>query len=676
MLLETSTDSGFLDGFLGALEKFFYVVPEFIYFVCSCMFQIIDLCQLLFRKLVGLDTYYIAGSDGAQHGDIIFSIMKNTFLGEGAYKPMNTAFWSITLLGLILLFVTTIAGLLRNEYSPDKEKLNSKSGVMKNAFKALISLVIIPITCFFCLYLGNSIIIAVDAATQPSNDISLYINPEDSEDADGFEMYVIDGDETPAAYIMFGLSDAPIPTTFTPMSGIIFRAACYNANRVRLNNDFYTQVIALESQEGSTTNFGAFNKAEGPEHCASMIDEAFELGIAIKTPKPLNMNPELFDDPTWCGTSFVGNNNAHKNINRFNLKMVSYYYNLWQFDFIVAFAFAIMIGKLFLEITLGLMQRLIEIMALLFFLPIVASFMPVDDSAGFKKWRAHFITKTLSAYVTIISINIFFIIYPLLRSIKFFPDGMVYDALNNILSAIFMLAGMLSIKTINSMFATMFTIDKISANVMDQGASAMSGVRDLAVKGATATMALAKIPLAPVAGAVKHGFAAGKTFVGNHLQERRERQRENAVTRGGQNSVETKMRDSGITNQAQIDAERNAYADYRSAGSAEAYANQQIAQEVTNDAAYRGASQSVIDAEIQRRQQAFAANPSSNAALRDRMERFREADKAADKAGSRFDQKHENRKNTVKGMGGAVAQGVSTPLSFLKDLVGWGGGKK
>ena len=34
--------------------------------------------------------------------------------------------------------------------------------------------------------------------------------------------------------------------------------------------------------------------------------------------------------------------------------------------------------------------------------------MPVDNGTGFGKWRAHFITKTLSAYVTIISLNIFF----------------------------------------------------------------------------------------------------------------------------------------------------------------------------------------------------------------------------------------------------------------------------
>ena len=595
---------------------------------------------------------------------------------------MNTAFWSITLLGLILLFVTTIAGLLRNEYSPDKEKLNSKSGVIKNALKAVASLILIPLTCFFCLFIGNAVIVAVDAATQPLNSATVAI----SEEVSGFVDYELDnGKKTSAAFCLWGAS---VPTPYTPISGIMFRSACYNANRVRLDSNFYPSVILYEGEvpDGYTTNFNAFNLAEDRDHAATMIDEAFELNIKVANPA------KLYDvgsaDVIGGNSGIFSTNSSITNISRFNVGLVSYYYDLWHFDFIVAFAFAIFIGKLFLEVTLGLMQRIIEIMALLFFLPIVLSFMPVDDSAGFKKWRAHFITKTLSAYVTIISFNIFFIIYPLLRGFRFFESGLVFNAVNNIISAVFVLAGLLSIKTINEMFATMFMIDKITANAMKSGEAALAGTMDLAAKGTKATVGLAKIPLAPVAGIMKHGFAAGKMKFQEKAAQRTQSRRDAAVNAASDRArQQTYQQDAAnayrnsANPQADMAQDAAHFQQYTQQGEdtfVNDYIRQQAIQENNTSGLGRNGARlsgAALENVIQRRQKDFKADQTSNPELMAKINRYKAADQAGQTAGQaagqKFDQRQQARQAGVQGGVQTAASGVATPLGFLKDLVGW-----
>lgn len=714
-LMFTSTGISWLDNLI---NEILYFIPKVMYFLWASLTQIIDLCQALFRKLVGLDTYYMAGNKVEQSGDILFAIFRNTFLGEGVYKSMNTAFWSITLLGLILLFITTIAGILRNEYTPDKEKLNSKSGVMKNAFKALISLIVIPLTCFFCLFVGNSVIVAVDAATQPQTAATVVI----SEEVEGLTSYELDnGKKTYSAFALWGTT---VPTSYTPISGIIFRAACTDANRVRLSDDFYNNVIMMKDEvpEGYTTNFNAFNHADSQEECANMIDEAFELNIKITNPSKL-YTVEIIGG----NTGLWHNEKVVSSFNRFNVGMISYYYDLWHFDFIVAFAFAIFIGKLFLEITLGLMQRLIEIMGLIFFLPIVASFMPVDNGAGFGKWRAHFITKTLSAYVTIISLNIFFIIYPLLKQFQFFGPG--FEIVDRLLSSIFVLAGLLSIKTLNNMFATMFMIDKITANVMDSGANAMGGVKDLAEKGVKSTVGVAKLPLAPVIGGMKHGFAAGAAKFQANKEKRLEEKREKAINKAGQQVADqhnrnTLKNDFGLKTKKSQDSFMKDFQEYQKdptkyKGSTDVkdlakYEKMHIDYNDKGIQAYNeNADQFAVDnlanfigspfatgeqrekdleraktlyEEYQKDSKAFYQKYGAGTEERAAMKRFEAIQQQAQaqaqakkEAGERFDQQQKNKKAGSEGFWSSVGSTASTAGNFLSGIIGGlggGGGKK
>ena len=94
------------------------------------------------------------------------------------------------------------------------------------------------------------------------------------------------------------------------------------------------------------------------------------------------------------------------------------------------------------------------------------------------------------------------------NAIKFFGDNLA--VVNYVTSSIFMIAGMLSIKTINNLFATMFTIDKISANAMDAGEKGLSATKEFVTKAAGAGMALAHVAAPHVMFAAKRGLAAGR----------------------------------------------------------------------------------------------------------------------------------------------------------------------
>lgn len=484
----TGVVEGIVSGILSGFTNFINFIPKLFYWLVSSVTMCMDVAQLIFRKLVGLDVYYLENGKLEETGDIIFEIIEGTFI-NGKYPILNTAFWSIIVLSCILLFITTIAGILKNEYTPDKEKLNSKSGVMKNTLKAVISFVLIPVTCFFGLYIGNITLQAIDLATQ---------NTIVQEDYDSYASW--EGGSK-SAYNIFGTN---VPTSFVPLTGIVFRASAFRANRARNSTDFYQNVILKkDSPQGTTTNFGIFN-LNSQTDAASKIDEAFTINGRIKTPAKLDF--EINEDNTSSFEIFESNG-VIQSFNRYDVGLISYYYNLWQFDFIINIALIYFMGKVLISIVFGLIQRLFSTLALFMICPVVCSFMPLDDGASFRKWRAQFITITLSAYVAVFALNIFFIVFPAMMSITFFPNTAGLEAVNYIISAVIMVAGLLAVQFIIKMFEDMFTVDKISHNIMNEGQTALKDVTSVGQQGMNLAKTGVKTAAKMVGGVA--GFATG-----------------------------------------------------------------------------------------------------------------------------------------------------------------------
>ena len=155
-----------LGSFLDIINGLFSIIPKLLYFIVACVLSLIDLFQVAFRKLAGLDPIIVSGE--TMRGDVVYQLIIDALFND-KYPAIRTVFWSLIILGVFMLIITSLIALIRLEYNPDKEKGNSKSGVVKNFFKAIFSFAIVPIACLFGMYLFNALVGVVDSATTMSS---------------------------------------------------------------------------------------------------------------------------------------------------------------------------------------------------------------------------------------------------------------------------------------------------------------------------------------------------------------------------------------------------------------------------------------------------------------------------------------------------------------------------
>ena len=105
-----------------------------------------------------------------------------------------------------------------------------------------------------------------------------------------------------------------------------------------------------------------------------------------------------------------------------SLSVVKRYYDLSEMNFFVGIAGGLVILVMFV-------QRIFDIILLYIVSPASVSTIPLDDGGRFRIWREMLVSKVLSAYGIILSMNIFFLVVPQISQITFFgnafKDGIV-----------------------------------------------------------------------------------------------------------------------------------------------------------------------------------------------------------------------------------------------------------
>ena len=94
-------------------------------------------------------------------------------------------------------------------------------------------------------------------------------------------------------------------------------------------------------------------------------------------------------------------------------------------------------------------QRIFDIVLLYMVAPVSVSTIPVDDGNRFRIWRDMTISKVLSAYGIILSMNLFFIIIPQLNNIMFFNDAFK----DGIVKILFLIGGAFAVTKSNLVIA-------------------------------------------------------------------------------------------------------------------------------------------------------------------------------------------------------------------------------
>ena len=475
----------------------FNVIPKFMYFLCVTCMSLIDAMQLVIRKLAGLDTYYIDGVQ--QEGDITISFFKSIFAENSTYPAIQNAFWALVIFSVILLIVATIISVIRQEYMPsDKgaKPSNAKLGVVTNFFKSLFLFFIVPISCVFGLLFLDVILVTVDKVLNNSVVTSTSVVSEITNLDSKLESKEVNGLQS---YIYYDIFKSSTPCSSITFSGTMFKTAAYSANRIRLNFSRDGKTFHEGLFSGEISNFGLFALSD-KEANAELIDLAFASNFHLKNPVEVNlgfMDGEVSSGPLWT----IENGDQVQNFSKYNIGLISYFYNLWHFNFLIGFAFFIVTIKIFVNLIFGLMKRVIELIGLFIISPPIIATMPLDGGKIFGKWRENFLSRALSAVACIVGINVIMLVMPYLNTIELFE----FSLLNLFMSSIFMIVGLSVIETFLAMVAKMTGADDVNKS----GAEVASKVGDVISKSASLTAGVAGVALkfTPVGAAANAGLS-------------------------------------------------------------------------------------------------------------------------------------------------------------------------
>ncbi len=343
------------------------IVNRMIYSIAKQILFIVDAIQVLFRRLAGLDKYWIIenGQSVEKEGDILISLMSN--------KTILEVFITLTLVAVAMVIIATIIKVVQSEFTTEGSK-NSKGGIIGQAIKSLIMFMLVPVLCFGGVLVSNALLKALDGATSNG------------------------GSES--------------------MASQVFVSAASSANKVRLG------WFKLDDEAVEFINNGQpFNNVS---QAANAIDNAFRTKKDYKKNPPANAGgivETIVNTIFSSGPGMIANGVSTIGVATYeNIYMVGTYYDIGQMNMIIMIGGAVMACYIMLITSFGLVMRLFKAVILFVISPPVIAIAPLDKGNAFQSWRKQFVSEVLAGYGAILGLNLFFIIMPILNNINLFPD--------------------------------------------------------------------------------------------------------------------------------------------------------------------------------------------------------------------------------------------------------------
>lgn len=523
-------NAGILQFFKDFFTALFNLIPKLIYLLYASLACILDVLQMAFRKLAGLDVYFVDGKKVT--GDIVSNFITG-ILGirsDGVeYSVLTNVFWAFIVFGLIMLFMTTIVAIIKSHYTYDDKSAKGPMQYVYTAGKAVVNMVAVPIIVVLGLYINQAILTAVDSITSTStSSIETLFGTESSTDGEGntinesvaskylYSVDTVNGGKTYIYYDMFGANCkikygkqfsavekdtwkgtdvATIGATNAPISGQLFRVAAYNANRVRLGT--YSQGNFTGSRG---TNFDLFKNAKDRDQLADMVDTCFANNLHTKD--SITLSYDLGGTQNIVSFKYFANflTTNISAFSKFNVGAVWYYYDLWQFNFIVGFAGVMLTAGVLVNIVFGLISRLFTCIVLFLIAPPLFGLAPLDGGDAGKKWRSNFMKNVLMTYGAVVGMNLMFLILPYINTIDFFNIKLI----DIIMQTLILIAGLITVKAMIGLFSDL--IGGADSNKTGKDLATETGTA--AMKGGKLALGAGKLALKAPAVAVKAGQAA------------------------------------------------------------------------------------------------------------------------------------------------------------------------
>ena len=153
--------------------------------------------------------------------------------------------------------------------------------------------------------------------------------------------------------------------------------------------------------------------AESESDLAPLIEELKKYGVTNLSITSNKEDVALAIDEAFRGLIPYTNKDAAK-----------IFYNINDINFILFIGAGVLAAYTLLMASFGMIMRLFKGVVLFMISPPMVALMPLDGGSAFKQWRTGFLKQILSAYGTIVGLNLLFLILPVLGNINLFnPAG-------------------------------------------------------------------------------------------------------------------------------------------------------------------------------------------------------------------------------------------------------------
>lgn len=424
-----------------ALELVGQLISLILYGVCVDFLKIVDFIQKMFYKLCGLGSYWVNGVE-MKETDPLLSIITD--------KSVLQVLLALTLVAVAMVIVATIIQVLRTEFSTEGSK-NTKGQVFGQAIKALVMFALVPICSAGGILITNALLKAVNTATSLGAESSV--------------------------------------------GGAVYVASTYSANHIR--NGGTIQSIT------PSTNGNYVIKVKGFSSFMSITKEnEYECTISGEAVSYLGGASLSVDQNNRDEIAQKIDNAFRSGYISFNDKSVANtFYDVGSINFVTFLGGGLLAAYTMLMASFGMIMRMYKGAVLFVISPAMSGLMPLDNGSAFKQWRTAFIKQLLSAYGTIVAMNLLFILLPIIGNITLFEGG-TGGAINAFVQMLFTLTGLFMLKDISGLIANMIGADdagaagagmagKVLGTAAKIGSVAVGGVAGVAMKGLGATAGIA-----------------------------------------------------------------------------------------------------------------------------------------------------------------------------------------
>ena len=500
-------------GFWDKVGTIFDVIPKVIYYLYAALASGVDALQALVRKLAGLDSYWTATAAGGANAvvqsrdplsEFVYGILG---VGQSAsvYKALNTVFWSLAIFGLIMLVVSTMIAIIKSHYNEDTGA-TSPWKYIYTAIKAILTFVVIPVVVVLGMQLSTFALDTLDRIIAGSAEEGAITGIYGGDVATKLEHD--ENTNTYAHYDFFGARDY---TTSTPFSGMLFKAAGYNANRIR------TGTYSVGDLKNLTSSIFGQTSDQSTDYAAYQVDYAFSNCLMFKDenkPEYQTWVQEL--DGVPVALMDIWKLNKVSGFSKWDVSVVWLFYDLWRFNFIVGFAGVTTCFGILVSIVFGLLTRLIKGAALFLVFPALLGIAPMDNFKAFKSWGTQFMQLILMVFGAILGMNLLLLVLPYIQNISFFdPNNLALNVLNAIMDVVILIVGLQMAKDfINIVNGFVGGSDAVAA-----GEGAKDGAWKAMASGTKTAVGAGKVGVGVIAGGVKGAVGIGKGI--KHAVDRR-----------------------------------------------------------------------------------------------------------------------------------------------------------